>query len=240
MLFCVVIIIVVCCYCCWWWRCWFSYNSLLSSWRQQSCKGFKEMCFEGGVSTTINLCDGIVACHQWSFPRLRRGCCGRFYFVVEVGCRGCAAVFCGCVVVVAVASWLLRLRRGCCGCAVVSRSCVVVVAVALSFPVVALLFNACVMVVAVDVSCCCAWLSRLRHFVVVVAVVVLCLAVVVGCCGGHPCHGCFSACCAHCCWLLVGVVNNSCCCPTEPWLFPSPLFVFNLLHWQFCFCCCQS
>jgi len=100
------------------------------------------MCFEGGVSTTINLCDGIVACHQWSFPRLRRGCCGRFYFVVEVGCRGCVVVFCSRVVVVAVVLWWLRLRRGCCGCAVVSRSCVVVVAGALSFPAIALSFNA--------------------------------------------------------------------------------------------------
>ncbi len=86
---------------------------------------------EGG--TTINLCDGIVACHQWSFPQLHHGCCGHFYFVVVVGCQGCIVLFCSCVMVVAVALWLLQLccsfpqlRHGCCGCTVVSCSCVVV------------------------------------------------------------------------------------------------------------------
>jgi len=142
----------------------------------------KEMCFTGG--TTINLGDGISACHQWLFPWLHRDCCGCCVLVV-VGCcvcgvsRGCVVVSCGCVMVVAVApsfhvvawwlllffvfcgwlSWLrrcfLRLRHGCCGCCVLVVVGCCVCVVSGGCVVIS---GGCVVVVVMVVSCGCVWL----------------------------------------------------------------------------------
>jgi len=119
---------------------------------------------KGRGEATINLGDGIVACHQWSFPRLHCGCCSHCFFVVVVGCRGCVILsrgFCSCIVVVVV---------GCCSCAVFSHSCVMVVAVALLLPAVVSLFPVVGMWLLQSlwllrslclVSCGCGWLLQL-------------------------------------------------------------------------------
>jgi len=129
---------------------------------------------------TINLGDGIVAWHQWSFPQLRRGCCGCCFFVVVVGCRDCVVISRSCIVVVAIVvscycGWLSRL-------VVVSHGCVIVSCFAWSFPAVAswllwwlclavvvgcrgwcciIVSHGCIIVVAVVASCDCGWLSWL-------------------------------------------------------------------------------
>jgi len=166
---------------------------------------------------TINLGNGIVACHQWLFPQLHCGCCGCCFLVVVVGCHGCiiisrccVVISHGCIVIVVV---------GCCSCNVVSHGCIMAVAVALLFPAAASSFP----VVAT-------WLLQS-----------LCLPIVVGCCICIASCSCviISCSCVVVIALLCHAVVVGCHCL---WLFPMVASLFPALGWSFpivALCCCS-